>query len=123
MSEIHDAKVQFKTDLAAAGLHVLEYVPERIVPPVVIVNAASPYIQKAEFGNEYTLGIELVLIAATATNKQATLNLDQLVENVLNAIEPITYARFTTVNQPYNLQTNNAEYLATNVYVQLAITI
>jgi hypothetical protein len=122
MSEITDAKVEFKDDLAAAGLNVLEYVPERITPPIVIVNAASPYIQTAEFG-EYTLGLELVLVASTATNKKATENLDQLIEDVINAIKPLTYARLTTVNQPYNLQTNNAEYLATNIYAQLAITI
>jgi hypothetical protein len=122
MSEINDAKVQFKTDLAAAGLNVLEYVPERITPPIVILNAASPYVTMAEFG-EYTLGLELVLVASTATNKKATENLDQQIEDVLNAIEPLSYVRLTSVNQPYNLQTNNAEYLATNVYVQLAITI
>lgn len=122
MSEIYDAKVQFKTDLVAAGLNVLEYVPERITPPIVILNAASPYVTTAEFG-EYTLGLELVIVASTATNKKATENLDQAIEDVLNAIEPLTYARLTSVNQPYNLQTNNAEYLSTNVYVQLAITI
>ncbi len=122
MSEINDAKVQFKSDLAAAGLNVLEYVPERITPPIVILNAASPYIQTAEFG-EYTLGLELVLVASTATNKKATENLDQLIEDVLVALEPLTYARLTSVNQPYNLQTNNAEYLSVNIYAQLAITI
>lgn len=122
MSEINDAKVQFKTDLVAAGLNVLEYVPERITPPIVIVNAASPYIQTAEFG-EYTLGLELVLVASTATNKKATENLDQLIEDVLLALEPLTYARLTSVNQPYNLQTNNAEYLSVNIYAQLAISI
>jgi len=122
MSEINDAKVQFKDDLADAGLNVSEYVPERITPPIVIVNAASPYIETAEFG-EYTLGLELVLVASTATNKKATENLDQLIEDVLNAIKPLTYAKLTNVNQPYNLQTNNAEYLSVNIYAQLAITI
>jgi hypothetical protein len=122
MSEINDAKVQFKNALVAAGLNVLEYVPERITPPIVIVNAASPYIQTAEFG-EFNLGLELVLVASTATNKKATENLDQLIEDVVNAIKPLTYARMTTVNQPYNLQTNNAEYLSVNIYAQLAITI
>lgn len=122
MSEINDAKVQFKTDLVAAGLNVLEYVPERITPPIVIVNSASPYIETAEFG-EYTLSLELVLVASTATNKKATENLDQLIEDVLLALAPLTYAKLTNVNQPYNLQTNNAEYLSVNVYAQLAISI
>ncbi len=122
MSEIGLAKAQLASDLVAAGLNVLDYVPERITPPIVIINAASPYVTTAEFG-EYTLSLELVIVASTATNKKATENLDQAIENVLLALEPLTYARLTSVNQPYNLQTNNAEYLSANVYLQLAITI
>lgn len=122
MSEITAAKVEFKLELVEAGLNVLEYVPERITPPIVIVNAAQPYVQTAEFG-EWNLGIELVLVASTATNKKATENLDQLIEDTLKAIEPLGYAQITSVNQPYNLQTNNAEYLSANIYCQLNITI
>jgi hypothetical protein len=122
MSEISAAKLEFKLELSDAGLNVLEYVPERITPPIVIVNAASPYLTTAEFG-EWNLGVELVLVASTATNKKATENLDQLIEDTLKAIEPLTYARITSVNQPYNLQTNNAEFLAANIYCQLNITI
>lgn len=122
MSEINDAKVQFKNDLVTAGLNVLEYIPERPTPPIVVMNSASPYIETSQFG-EYTLSLELVLAAATATNKKATEMLDQLIEDVLVALEPLTYAKLTNVNQPYNWQVNNAEYLTANVYVQLAITI
>ena len=122
MSEINALKVEFKLELVDAGLNVLEYIPERITPPIVLVNASQPYLQTAEFG-EWSLGLELVLVASTATNKTATENLDQLIEDVLNAIEPLKYVRITSVNQPYNLQTNNAEYLAANLYVQLDITL
>ena len=122
MSEINAAKVEFKLELADAGLNVVEYVPDRITPPIVIVNAAQPYLQTSQFG-EWSMGIELVLVSSTATNKKATENLDQLIEDTLNAIEPLTYVRITSVNQPYNLQTNNAEYLAANIYCQLNLTI
>jgi hypothetical protein len=122
MSEITAAKVEFKLELVEAGLNVLEYIPERITPPIVLLNAAQPYLQTAEFG-EWNLGIELVLVASTATNKKATENLDQLIEDTLKAIEPLGYARITSVNQPYNLQTNNAEFLSANIYCQLNITI
>lgn len=122
MSEINAVKVEFKLELADAGLNVLEYIPERITPPIVLLNAAQPYLQTSQFG-EWSLGIELVLVASTATNKKATENLDQLIEDTLNAIEPLTYVRITSVNQPYNLQTNNAEYLAANIYCQLNLTI
>jgi hypothetical protein len=120
MSEITTAKDQFAAALTAAGLKVLAYVPERIVPPIVIVNVSSPYLTAANFG-EYNVNLELVLVAATATNKTATEALDQHIEDVLNALPG--FAQFSTVNQPYNLQVNNAEYLAANVYVTLQITI
>jgi len=122
MSEINASKVEFKLELADAGLNVLEYIPERITPPIVIINSAQPYLQTAQFG-EWSLGLEIVMVATTATNKKATENLDQLIEDVLNAIEPLKYVRITSVNQPYNLQTNNAEYLAANLFVQLDLTI
>ena len=122
MSEINATKVEFKLELADAGLNVLEYIPERITPPIVIINSAQPYLQTAQFG-EWSLGLELVMVASTATNKKATENLDQLIEDVLNAIEPLKYVRITSVNQPYNLQTNNDEYLAANLFVQLDLTL
>jgi hypothetical protein len=122
MSEINAVKVEFGLELTDAGLNVLEYIPERITPPIVLINASQPYLQTSQFG-EWSLGIELVLVASTATNKKATENLDQLIEDTLNAIEPLTYVRITSVNQPYNLQTNNAEYLAANIYCQLNLTI
>jgi len=124
-NEISTAKAEFKTDLALAGLTVLEYIPDRIVPPIVLINAASPYIQTAEFG-EFHLNLELVLVAATATNKQATEKLDELIANTLTAVSAIAYAHLRKENaagQPYALQVNNAEYLAANIYLQLAITL
>jgi hypothetical protein len=120
-NEITLAKAEFKLDLDNAGLNVLDYVPERIVPPIVILNSASPYLTPNDLGKEYTLNLELVMVAATATNKQATEQLDQLIEDVVQAMP--RYARLLRVNAPYNLQTGNAEYLAANASVELEITI
>ena len=120
-NEITLSKAEFKLDLEAAGIRVLDYVPERITPPIVIINSASPYLSPSSLGNEYNLNLELVVIASTATNKQATENLDQAINDALNAIP--RYARVLRVNEPYNLQTNNAEYLSANISVELEITI
>lgn len=120
-NEITSAKVEFKLDLDAAGLNVLEYIPERIVPPIVIVNSRAPYLTPSDLATEWTLGLELVLIAATATNKQATEKLDELIADALNAMPG--YARVIAVGQPFNLQTNNTEYLSANIQVELNITI
>lgn len=120
-NEITLSKAEFKLDLEAAGLNVLDYVPERIVPPIVIVNSASPYLTPSTLGNEYILSLELVVIAATATNKQATEKLDEAIADVLTGMP--RYARMTRVNEPYEMQTNNASYLAANISVELEITI
>lgn len=120
-NEITLAKVELKLDLEAAGIKVLDYVPERIVPPIVIVNARTPYLAVSSLSGEYLLNVELVLIAATATNKQSTEKLDELLADVANALPG--YARMLPTGAPYNLQTNNAEYLAVNVPLELEITI
>lgn len=120
-NEITAAKVEFKLDLAAAGVTVLDYVPERITPPIVIINPTAPYLVPSSIGAEYTLGLELVLVSEKATNKTATEKLDELLEQVILALPG--YARMLQAGQPYNLQTNNTEYLAVSVQTDLQITI
>jgi hypothetical protein len=120
-NEITAAKVEFKLDLTAGGIKVLDYIPERITPPIVIINNGSPYLQPSSIGSEYTLNLELVCVAATATNKMASEKLDELLESVINALPG--YARMITASTPYNLQTNNTEYLAVSVQTDLQITI
>lgn len=120
-NEITLSKQEFQLDLDTAGITVLEFVPERIVPPIVIINSSSPYLTPSSLGKEYLLGLELVCIASTAVNKQATEKLDEAIANVLNAMP--RYARVLQVNEPYEMQTNNASYLACNISVELEITI
>ena len=120
-NEITLAKAEFKLDLDAAGINVQDYVPERSVPPIVIINNASPYLTASSLGNEHLMNLELVVIASTATNKQATENLDGAIADVLTALP--RYARLVRVNEPYEMQTNNASYLSANISVELEITI
>ena len=120
-NEITAAKIEFKLDLTAAGLNVVDYVPERIVPPIVIINNGTPYLQPSSLSREYTLNLELVCVASQATNKQASEKLDELLQNVINALPG--YARMVNAGQPYNLQTNNTEYLAVSVQTDVQITI
>lgn len=120
-NEITAAKLEFKLDLVAEGLIVSDYVPERITPPIVIINSGTPYLRPSTIGNEYILNLDLVCVAATATNKMATERLDELLESVINAMPG--YARVISAGQPFNLQTNNTEYLAVTVQTDLQITI
>jgi hypothetical protein len=122
-NEITASKAEFALDLQTAGLEVLDYVPERIVPPIIIITSGSPYLVAETIGNEYRLGLNLTLVASTATNEEATEALDELIADTVNAISTLGYVVLKTVNPPYRLAANNAEYLASDLNLDLSITL
>lgn len=122
-NEITASKAEFALDLQNAGLEVLDYVPERIVPPIVIITSGSPYLVTETVGNEYRLGLNVTLVASTATNEEATEALDELIADTVSAIAHLGYVILKTVNTPYRLAANNAEYLATDLNLDLSITL
>lgn len=122
-NEITASKAEFALDLQNAGLDVLDYVPERITPPIVIITAGSPYLVAETVGNEYRLALNLTLVAATATNEEATEALDELIANTVNALSTMGYVILKSVNTPYRLAANNAEYLASDLNLDLSITL
>jgi len=122
-NEITASKAEFKLDLQNAGLDVLDYVPERITPPIVIVNSGSPYLVAETVGNEYRLGLNVTLVASTATNEEATEALDELIAQTVSAISTLGYVILKTVNTPFRLAANNAEYLACDLNLDLSITL
>lgn len=123
VSEITAAKAEFALALNDAGLDVMDYVPGRVNPPVVIISPATPYLTPETVGNEYELNLELKCVAMTADNDLATNSLDLLIEQTIHAITSIRYVRFKTVGQPYALETGNASYLSADVSVALSITL
>lgn len=122
-NEITLSKAEFALALTTAGLDVLDYVPERIVPPIVIITAGSPYLVAETVGREYRLGLNLTLVASTATNEEATEALDELIANTVTALDTLGYVILKTVNPPYRLAANNAEYLASDLNLDLSITL
>ena len=123
VSEITSAKAEFALALADAGLDVVDYIPGRVVPPVVIISSGSPYITPETVGNEYELNLDLKCVAMTADNQMATNALDLLVEQVINALSDLHYIQMKQVNQPYALEANGAVYLAADVGVMVSITL
>ena len=122
-NEITASKAEFALDLQNAGLDVLDFVPERVVPPIVIVTAGSPYLIPETVGREYRLALNLTLVASTATNEEATEALDELISQTVMALDTMGYVILKTVNTPYRLQANNAEYMATDLNLELSITL
>ena len=121
VNEITASKAEYALALTALGLKVSSYIPERVVPPTVIISPGSPYLTPVTVDGDYLMNLELMVISATAVNVKSTELLDLAIETILNGNPG--YARISSVGQPYALQTNNAEYLAANVSVDLRITL
>jgi hypothetical protein len=122
VNEITASRAEYALALTALGLKVSSFIPERVVPPTVILSPGSPYLEPVLLDrHEYMMRLELMVIAAHAVNAKATELLDLALETILNG-NP-AYSIITSVGQPYALQTNNAEFLAANVSVNLRITL
>jgi hypothetical protein len=121
ISEITLAKQQLRDALVAAEIDCVEYIPERVIPPLVVINSGSPFIIPETLANGYVMGLELVLVAETATNEFATERLETLIQDVLRALP--NYAELQRVDKPFALSVNNAEYFSTNIFVDISITI
>jgi hypothetical protein len=121
VNEITASKAEYALALTALGLKVSSYIPERVVPPTVIISPGSPYLTPVTVDGEYLMNLELMVISAPAVNVKSTELLDLAIETILNGNPG--YARVSSVGQPYALQTNNAEFLTANLSVDIRITI
>jgi hypothetical protein len=121
VNEITASRAEYALALTALGLKVSSFIPERVVPPTVVLSPGSPYLEPVLLDNDWLMRLELMVIAAHAVNAKASELLDLAIETILNG-NP-SYVRIGSVSQPYALQTNNAEYLAANIAVDLRITI
>jgi hypothetical protein len=120
-NEITTSKAEFALVLQEAGLNVFPYVPNRIIPPCVVIRSGSPYLEPSTLGNEYNLGLDLVILATTAVNEVATEALDEALQTLLNALP--NYAVLGSVSQPQIFNENGADYLGATVSVTLEITL
>lgn len=119
VNEITASKAEYALTLTALGLKVSSYIPERITPPTIIIAPGSPYLEPVTVDNSWLMRLDLIVIAATAVNAKATELLDKAIETILNGNPG--YAKINTIGQPYALQTNNAEFLAANIAVDIRI--
>jgi hypothetical protein len=122
VNEITASRAEYALALTALGLKVSSFIPERVVPPIVILSPGSPYLEPVLLDRkEFTMRLDVMVIAAHAVNVKATELLDKAIETIL--LGNPAYAIISNVGQPYALQTNNAEYLAANLSVNLRITL
>jgi hypothetical protein len=122
-NEITATKAELALDLQNAGLEVLDFVPERVIPPIVIMSPGSPYLVPETVGRDYRISLTLTMVAMTATNEEATEALDALIAQTVSALTPLGYVVLNQVNPPFRLAANNAEYLASDLNLDLSLTL
>ena len=101
VNEITASKAEYALALTALGLKVSNYIPERVVPPVVIIGPGSPYLTPVTLDGELTMNLELMVVAAPAVQAP---NVDSILFSevkpsrdkvVLVAITPAILVSFT----------------------------
>lgn len=112
------AAVLTGADLAVGEVpvQVYPYLPESPNMPSILIEPADPWISSDEetFGS-YRIGFELTISADVGTNEKITADLDQLVNDVIDALAGAYDV--AEVSAPFAYQTNTAMYLAARATV------
>ncbi len=95
--------------LAAVGVTTYDYVPSRVVPPAVVLSPAGTWIEQGETFCDIDVSFDVIAVAAPVTNETATAELDQLVMDVLDAID--TWS-IDGVQAPDALSSGGVDYLS-----------
>lgn len=96
---------------------VVSFVPERIVPPMVIVTSGSPYVESGNTFGTFKTRFSVEIVSPTAANSTSTEKLDVLIEDCLVALSNSSGLSIEAVSKPYALEANNATYLAASLSV------
>lgn len=107
--------------LVTGDLRVVDHLPERIVPPLALLAAGSPYVEAGDTYGSYTVRFTVVLVASQATNQVATTELDEAVTAALVALDNGNWA-IERVDQPTMMQSSNTHYLSTTIDVLRKVT-
>lgn len=119
LAELRDDVVQVLHD---GGLdHVYGHLPERVTPPVVLLEPSDPYVtdepEQVPAGC-FQVAYDLLVTGPTARAEKQTRDLDELIQQVLAALDaPGSQWGVSTVAQPFVLTVGSASYLATRITV------
>lgn len=118
MNTLTAARQRLSAALAAAGLPAADHLPERPTPPIALVVPGTPYLEAGNAYGTYQVRLTVLLMAATATNEVATRRLDAMAAAVVVALAGTEFG-VERVDQPNQIQVNNATYLGLTLDVTL----
>lgn len=123
MNTLTDARASLAAILTDAGLTALDFLPERINPPVALITAGAPWVANGETFGSFEVRYVVTLVAPKATNDTATDTLDALAAEALVAVCNAPDWGVDRVDEPHMLVVNGGEYLAASLTVVLATDI
>jgi hypothetical protein len=103
--------------LTAAGIRASSVVPERVTPPLSVIQPASDWVTGGDTYGTYRLGFEVTVIVQTAANAKVSQTLDDAVDAVLTAVSGAQGFYVGTVGAPSILSVQNAEFLSATLTV------
>lgn len=115
MNALTAARADLQAILTAADLTAVDYLPERVTPPVVLVTAGTPHLEPGDVFGTHLARYDLTAVAMTATNETATDALDGLTVAVLRAMDAAGEWWLDNASQPHMLTANGASYLAQRI--------
>ncbi|MBL6760915.1 MAG: hypothetical protein ISQ15_09640 [Ilumatobacteraceae bacterium] len=98
--------------LSGAGVSCFPYLPEKVTPPVAVIEPGSPYMVQGDTFESFTVRFNVIILAAPATNETATAALDQAVCDVIDAVDTFYV---DNVEQPSSFTTGGADFLGTRI--------
>lgn len=100
---------------------VYKYVPERPVPTCAIIEPDNDFISVYEnqYQADYISNWKVLVIVTYGTNQTETSNLDDALDLLIPAIWEHTNANRLSVDKPFIIEVNGANYLATNINIAI----
>ena len=124
VSAITDARIDVAAGLTDAGMHIIDHIPGRVAPPVVLIGTGDPYLQQLDANTfdatQFQLRLELFAIAGTATNEVAIAQLETMVEQIIINLGDWT---IENVSPPFMASANDAQYLTSRITITNQITL
>lgn len=119
---LSEAATSVADDLKEVGLKVSDFVPAKVVPPLVIIGTGDPYVEADNtFGREsFVVHLELFCVTGTATNSAATKSLNEMIEKVIFNLGDWS---IEGVSAPYMATAGDSQFLTSRISIQNTIEI
>ncbi|MDU6757760.1 hypothetical protein [Actinomyces sp.] len=121
MNVITQTRNHVRDQLEAAGLAAVDFEPDRLSTPQVVIGAGSPYLQQGETFSTDTLNLRLVCIAQNGPDYQVQRDIDEMIIKVTDVLAGIPQVQAYQVNAPMTLVAEN--FTAPAVEITTTITI